>query len=204
MILYGRDLSPFTRRVAIWMTLQGRAVERRKITVAGEDFEQLKTVNPVGRVPALVLDDGSVLVESAAIVDWLEDTAEEGQRLIPATGPARRDCLQHMAYAQSTAEKTVAFVYDKVRRPEEFHYLPWIARLEGQVRAGLAALEDRVPEAGWFGGDAPNGADIAVVIAWDMATTVAPHLTEGPYPKLARLSAEANAMPAFGDTHPGA
>ncbi|MEL6680191.1 MAG: glutathione S-transferase family protein, partial [Pseudomonadota bacterium] len=166
MILYGRDLSPFTRRVAIWMDLQGREVERRKITVAGEDFEHLKTVNPLGRVPALVLDDGSVLVESGAIVDWLEDTAPEGKRLIPATGEARRECLQHMAYGQSTAEKTVAFVYDKVRRPEEFHYQPWIARLEGQISAGLGELERRVPGGGWFGGAAPNGADIAVVIAW--------------------------------------
>ncbi|MGB0498088.1 MAG: glutathione S-transferase N-terminal domain-containing protein, partial [Rubricella sp.] len=75
MILYGRDLSPFVRRIAIWCDLQERPIERRKLMVSGPEWEQVKAVNPTGRVPALVLPDGEVLVESWAIMDWLEETA---------------------------------------------------------------------------------------------------------------------------------
>ena len=49
MILYGRDLSPFVRRIAIWCALQGRELERRPLMVSGPDFEELKGLNPVGR-----------------------------------------------------------------------------------------------------------------------------------------------------------
>ena len=59
MILYGRNLSPFARRIAIWCALQGREIERRDILVTGDDFKRLATMNPVARVPVLELDDGS-------------------------------------------------------------------------------------------------------------------------------------------------
>ena len=47
MILYGRNLSPFRRRVAIWCALQGRKVEWRELMVAGPDFEEIKATEPV-------------------------------------------------------------------------------------------------------------------------------------------------------------
>ena len=119
MILYGRNLSPFARRVAIWAALQGRDLERRELTVMGEDFEKIRAVNPVARVPALVLDDGTKLIESFAICDWLDETAPGGRRLVPARGEARRDCLQRLALANSVAEKAVAMVYERNRRPEQ-------------------------------------------------------------------------------------
>lgn len=201
MILYGRNMSPFTRRVAVWCTLQGREPERRKLTVAGDDFERIRALNPVGRVPVLVLDDGAVLIETSAIIDWLEETAPEGRRLLPASGVARRDALQLIACANSTAEKAVALVYEKNRRPPELHWPEWVARLEGQISGGLAALEQRTPE-GWFGGDAPNGPDIAFVIAHDFIIATNPHLLEGKFPKLAAMAARAQALPAFSQTMP--
>jgi glutathione S-transferase len=201
MILYGRNMSPFARRVAVWCTLQGRELERRKLTVAGEDFEKIKALNPVGRVPVLVLDDGAVLIETSAIIDWLEETAPEGRRLLPASGLARRDALQLIACANSTAEKGVALAYDKNRRPPELHWPEWVARLEGQITGGLAALEAQAPD-GWFGGDAPNGADIAFVIAHDFIMATNPHLLEGKFPKLSAMAERAQALPAFLETMP--
>lgn len=205
MILYGRDLSPFARRVAIWCDLQERPVERRKIMVTGPDWEDLKDVNPVGRVPALVLDDGAVLTESFAIVDWLEDTAPAHLRLLPETGTPRRDAMQTIARAHSTSEKAVAMVYERLRRPAEFHWPDWIARVEGQITAGLAELEAHAPQTGWHSGtSSPNGADICVVIAYDTINAVHSHLLEAGYPKLAALSAAANEIPAFAKSRPSA
>jgi len=203
MILYGRDMSPFARRVAIWCSLQGREIERRQIQVAGPEWEQVKAVNPLGRVPALVLDDGEVLVETWAIIDHLEDSAPEDKRLIPETGAARRSMLQDIAYATATGEKVVALVYDKVRRPKELHYAAWIERLESQIVAGLRAMEARVPVEGWMSGtDKPGGGDIATVVSAEMARLVFPGIDAGPLPHLDRLIADAEAIPCFVETRP--
>ena len=203
MILYGRDLSPFTRRVAIWLNLQGRSFDRRPLMGQGEDFATLKQISPQGRVPILQLDDGTALVESWAICDWLEDSAEAGARLLPATGVARRDMMQMLALASSTAEKGVALVYDKNRRPEHLHWSDWQNRLEAQVLDGLRAMETQCPEDGWLsGGDAPMAGDVGFVITHDFIAASNPYLLEIGLPKLSALAARANAIPAFGDTKP--
>ena len=202
MILYGRYASPFVRRVAISLQLQGRDYEHRPIMVMGEDFEKLKTINPLGRVPALILPDGEMLIETFAIMDWIDETAPEGKALIPASGPARREILQSVGYANSVVEKGVALVNDKNRRPEEFRWPEWIARLEGQIAAGLDVLEARAPESGWLGGDAPDAADIALVIAQDFFGAANPYLLEPPRPRLAALAARAAEVEAFSATAP--
>lgn len=203
MILYGRDLSPFTRRVSIWLTLQGRSFEHRPLMVQGEDFETLKQISPQGRVPILQLDDGTSLIESWAICDWLEDSAAPEARLLPATGAARRDMMQELAHASSVADKGVALVYDKNRRPEHLHWSDWQARLEGQITDGLRAMEAHCPADGWLsGGDAPKAGDIGFVITHDFIAASNPYLLEIGLPKLAALAARANALPAFGNTKP--
>ena len=202
MILYGRNLSPFTRRVAIWCALQGREVERRQVMVTGPEWETLKGVTPVGRVPALVLDDGTVLVESSAIIDWLEDSAPEGKRLLPETGLARRDMLQLIGRGTSISEKGVNLVYERTWRPEEFHWKDYHARIESQITAGLAELEAMAPATGWFGGDAPDAADISIVIALQFMQTAHPQLLGDAYPRLLTLSDAADAIPAFAETRP--
>lgn len=202
MILYGRNMSPFVRRVAVWCALQGRDVERRKLTVAGDDFETLKGVNPLGRVPVLILDDGAALIETAAIIDWLEETAPEGRRLLARSGVERRDQLQQIAYANSTAEKAVALVYDKNRRPAELHWPDWQQRLAGQIRGGLRAMEEMAPADSWLGGDAPNGPDVALVATHDFVQATNPDLLEEGFPRLSALSERANATRPFAETQP--
>ena len=208
MILYGRNLSPFTRRVAIWCTLQGRAVERRELMVAGADFEEIKAHNPVARVPILILDDGTHLIESFAICDYLDETAPNGTRLVPESGVARMACLRRLAVANSTAEKAVALVYDKNRRPEEFHWPDWQARLVGQIKGGLAELDRSVPgpeaNEGWSGADGPDGGDIAAIIAYQFVEVTNPWLLEPGYPRLAALAERGMAVAAIAATKPEA
>ncbi|SFI49750.1 glutathione S-transferase family protein [Albimonas pacifica] len=204
LILYGRMLSPFVRRVAIWCRLQNRAYESRPLMVNGPDFEELKKINPLGRVPVLIAEDGEMMIETGAITDWLDDTAPEALRLVPATGPARREVLQGVAYANSAVEKGVSLVYDKNRRPAELHWAEWIARLEGQISAALAVLEAKAPAEGWLGGNRPNAADVAFVIAHDFILAVHPHLIEGKFPRLAAMAAMAADVEAFKATAPAA
>ena len=202
MILYGRNLSPFVRRVAIWCALQGRRVERREITVAGEDFQRLKTLNPVIRVPVLELDDGTRLIETFAIGDWLDETAPDGRRLVPASGDARRDTLQRLAVANGAAEKAVALVYERNRRPEQFHWKEWQQRVVGQVQGGLAALDAMVPEDGWSGGEGPDAGDIAAVIAYQFVEATNPWVLEPGYPRLAAFVARAMELSEIAESKP--
>ena len=71
MILIGMFDSPFVRRVAVSMDLLGMPFEHRNWSV-GKDQQRIREFNPVGRVPTLVLDDGETLIESAMILDCLD------------------------------------------------------------------------------------------------------------------------------------
>ena len=202
MKLYGRYHSPFVRRVAIWLNLQGREFEHHPIMVTGEDYERLKAINPMGRVPALQLDEQTTLVETSSIIDWIEGTAPASARLLPPSGPQRMQALQAVACAHSLAEKAVALVYETTRRPEALHWAEWIERVDGQITAALELLEAHCPHDDFAGGVQPNGADVAVVASFDFTVRTCPRLAEGQYPLLHSLSKRANAIPAFKMTTP--
>lgn len=202
MILYGRMLSPFARRVAVWRRLQGGDFDHRPIMVSGEDWDKLREINPMGRVPVVVTQDGETLVETSAIIDWLEEDAPVKSRLIPASGRARRAVMQAMAYGNATVEKGVALVYEKNRRPDEYQWPDWRARLESQIESGLQCIEERCPETGWLGRERPNGADICFVIAHDFIKATNPYLLDAGYPKLVALAKASEGVEAFASTHP--
>jgi glutathione S-transferase len=200
-VLHGGPRSPFTRRVAIWLTLQGQPFERRDVKLFGPDFESFFRVSPVSRVPALALPDGEVLIETAAIIDYLEDVAPPARRLLPPTGGPRRAAMRIVACSNAVAEKGVALVYEIERRPEQYQWADWQRRLETQLSHGLTALDTLLPDKGWCGGNAPSGADVAAVAAIDFVQTI--KAFEPPsLPRLAALSAHANADKRFSSSYP--
>ena len=196
MILYGRDLSPFARRAAIWCAMQGREIQREKLLVQGPDFERVKEMNPVARVPILATDDGVQLIEAHAICDWLDETSPNGWRGIPASGEARRDAWQRIAIATGTAEKAVNLVYERNRRPEEFHWKEWQQRLVGQIQGGLAAMDAAA------GDGEPDGPEFAAAIAYQFVEVTNPWVLEPGYARLAALTERAMQIPAFAETKP--
>src|SRR6267154_4615585 len=98
--------SPFVRRVAVSMKLLAIPFEHRNWSV-GKDFDRIREFNPLGRVPTLVLDDGEALIESAAILDYLDDFVGSARALLPASGGERREALRAMSIAVGAAEKGV-------------------------------------------------------------------------------------------------
>lgn len=198
MILHGGRLSPFVRRVELWLAVQERPVERRYVSVFDADFGGLLAMNPLGRVPVLEADDGLSLFETSAIIDYLDETAAPGRRLIPVGGRARWQLLQGVSLAHGIAEKTVALIYERDRRPADLQWPEWRNRINTQISSGLAALEEAVgPEASPL-----DGLGLSAVCAYDLVTTKFPALARPGFANLDALSARARALPAFAATHP--
>src|SRR5215475_3705274 len=89
MILVGQYDSPYVRRVAVSLRALGFDYEHDTRSVFG-DFESMRQTNPLVRIPSLVFDDGEVLIDSGAILDWLDETVGPARALIPRAGPERR------------------------------------------------------------------------------------------------------------------
>ena len=196
MILIGRYASPFVRRVGISMTLMGLEFEHRSIS-ALTDGDKIRAHNPMGKVPALVLADGKVLVDSSAILDSLCETTA-GQTLLPAKGMERREVLQQCAVMTNALDKAVNFVYEHMKRPPEKVHQPVVDGLIDQVTAGLVLIEKVLAS-----GKMPAGADmnlggITAAVGWRFLVKAMPKAADSArFPLLAAYSQACEATPAF-------
>lgn len=202
MLLIGMLDSPFVRRVAISMKLRDLPFEHRDWSV-GKDFKLISAYNPLGRVPTLVLDEGEALIESGAILDYLDELAGPARALLPPAGAARRSVLRLMAIATGAAEKGVLQVYERVFRPYEKRHEPWLERLRVQTHAALAELERscalRADE--WLVGERMTQADITTscsVTFLDSAASLAAAPEQ--YPALRALVTRCESLPEFAQT----
>ena len=90
LVLYGRHASPFVRRVAVTLRLYDIGYRHVPLMPFGPDKAELARFNPIARVPALRLAGGEMLIDSAAILDYLDRLAGPARSLTPMAGPARR------------------------------------------------------------------------------------------------------------------
>lgn len=203
MLLIGMFDSPFVRRVAVTMRLLGLDFEHANWSV-GRDFERIRAYNPLGRVPTLVTDDGERLMESSAILDWLDEVAGPERALLPRSGSERRQALNLMSMATGAAEKGVQQLYERAFRPEDKRHPPWVERCRIQMSASLAAIDRYMGERGvsqWLVGKRMTQADITVTCAFTFlndALRVAQDQVM--YASLATLAARCESLPAFQET----
>ena len=158
MFLIGQYDSPFVRRVAIAMRLYGIPFEHKPWSTFGEG-DKIAPYNPLRRVPTLVLDDGEALIESTAIIDYLDEIAREqdklaGEAMLPSRGADRRRQLRLCALATGLGDKAVSLLYERVLRKDGLKL--WVERCEAQIAGVLDVLEKE--RAGvktpWLFGDA--------------------------------------------------
>jgi glutathione S-transferase len=196
MILIGQYDSPFVRRVGIALTLYGLPFEHRPWSVFG-DAERLRALNPLMRVPTLVLDDGFVVIDSHMMLDHLDAQVSDAVVLCPRSGPARREVLKVTTLATGLAEKAVSLFYE--RRLHDVTSPVWEARCAAQVGSVAQALERDLaprPEGFWFG--ALTHADIALACALAFATEALPGVLDlTTLPALSRLLRLMGDLPAF-------
>jgi glutathione S-transferase len=199
MILIGMFDSPFVRRVAVSLNLLELPFEHRNWSV-GKDFEVIRQFNPLGRVPALVLSDGEVLIDSSAILDFLDESAGSDRALLPRSGRERREALRIVAIAIGAAEKGVLQVYETAFRPEEKRYEPWMERCRTQMHGALAEL-DRLSQAradDWMIGSRLTQADVTASCVFTfLSDALEIGHSASTYLGLAALNARCEALPAF-------
>lgn len=165
MKLIGRYSSPYVRRVGATMVAYGLEFERVDLTPFGDDKAAVRAYNPLGRVPALMLEDGETIVESATIIDYLDGCAGEAAALTPPTGPERRQVLNLVSVAAGATDKLVSSLYEHHLRPKEMVYRPWTEMCDRQVVDGFQWLDQRLTGA-WFVGDRMTQADLSIAVFW--------------------------------------
>ena len=197
MILIGQYDSSFTRRVGIALRLYGIDFEHRPWSVFG-DADRLMELNPLGSVPTLVLDDGTVLCDSATILDHLDRVAGPDRALVPPDSPARTEAMRVTAFATGLGDRLASLFYE--RRLHDSVSPVLATRRERQIRATLAMLQaDRAGRKGpWWFGDRFGHADIAVTCALRHLRDSLPDLFgEEDYPALSAHCRAMEAMPVF-------
>jgi glutathione S-transferase len=201
MQLIGYMDSPFVRRVAISMQFLEIEYEHRELSIF-RDFEEFSTINPMVKVPTMVLDDGQVLGDSNLIIDYLV-TQLAGRSLMPADEKQYLAALQHTGVALVAMEKVAQLVYESSQRPEELQYQPWVARLEQQLKGATDLMELAVSSAmdtdsKWLCGEKLCSADISIAVAWRFMMHIdRVRLKPEDYPALVAFSARAEELPEF-------
>ena len=137
--------SPFVRKVRIAASVLGLEPE---IALEPADTmnasDPVRRQNPLGKIPALVLEDGTVLFDSRVILDYLDYRAGGG-RIVPSDAGARFAALRLQALADGLMDASVLLVYEGRFRPAERHEPKWLDHQSGKIARALAALEATPP-----------------------------------------------------------
>lgn len=199
LFTYYRSTSSYRVRIALALKsldYQALPVNLLKGEQRGADYLAL---NPQGRVPALRTDGGELLVQSPAIIEYLEEVYPQ-PALLPASAEARAKvrgvaaiigCDVHPLHNVSVLNQLRQLGHDDAQVNQ------WIAHWIGQ---GLAAVEQLIGDRGFCFGDEPGLADVYLIPQLYAAERFKVDLSG--YPRIARVAALAQAHPAFTKAHP--
>jgi glutathione S-transferase len=133
--------SPFGRKIRIGAGVLGLD---REIAIepadTGNPNDTVRQQNPLGKIPALVLEDGTVLFDSRVILEYLDHRAGAG-KIIPKDANARFAALRLQALADGMMDASILLIYEGRWRPPERHEPKWIDHQAGKITRALAALE---------------------------------------------------------------
>jgi glutathione S-transferase len=144
MKLFYAPPSPYVRKCLVAAHELGLRERIELIPAAAHPVNRDRTVvahNPLGKIPTLITDEGTVLYDSRVICEYLN--AAGNGKLIPQPGPARWGVLVEQALADGIMDAAVLARYETVLRPEPLRWNDWIAGQLDKVTSGLAELEKR-------------------------------------------------------------
>lgn len=140
LVLRSSDASPYGRKVKIAAHLLGLFNQLEIVaTDTADPADPIRMQNPLGKIPALILEDGTVLYDLRVIVEYLDHLAGGGQ-IIPRDAGQRFPALTLQALADGILDAALLQVYEKRWRDEALRSEKWSAHQAGKVARGLAAL----------------------------------------------------------------
>jgi glutathione S-transferase len=202
MLLIGLNRSPFTRRVAITLNIYDMPFEQRALS-GFDNRAEVRAWNPLGRIPALVLDSGEVLVDSGAIIDHLDEAYGRDRALTPVAGADRRTVLKVAAIMMGACDKGLHAAYERNRRPPEKLHEPWIDDCIAQVTNALTAVDAMVdPSKPYLLLGRLTQADVTAVVTERLARVGLGIDTDAQMPRLRALTGKLAEKPPFRSTEP--
>jgi glutathione S-transferase len=197
MLLIGMLDSPYVRRVAVSLLLQGLRFEHRSVSVF-RGFDEFRAINPVVKAPSLVCDDGTVLMESSLILEYAQALGGSRSLLPPDIASLQAD-LRVIGLSLAACEKSVQIIYERSLRPPEKQHEPWVARVAGQLLAAFTDLEAEVvrrPLAADSAGMMQAG--VTAAVTWHFCQQMLPERVSAVrFPVLAAFCAQAETLAQF-------
>ena len=201
MKLIGSNTSPYVRKVRVVMAEKKLDYTFELDNVWAADT-RIHQSNPLGKVPCLMMEDGSAIYDSRVIAEYL-DTLTPVCKLLPPNGRDRADVKVWEALADGVLDAAVLVRLEKTLRPQEQQSPQWIERQLGKVRAGLQVMSDKLGDDAFCMGKHYTLADVAVGCALGWLTFRFPDIDwRGAHPNLARLHDKLAERASFRDTVP--
>jgi glutathione S-transferase len=201
MRLIGMLDSPYVRRAAISLKLMGLPFEHQSLSVF-RNYDEFAAINPVVKAPTLVTDEGIVLLDSTLILEHLERLAAPQRRLSPDRIADHARAQRLLGLALAACDKSVQLVYETQLRPPERQHEPWAERVRRQIAEAYRLVEAELGDGeAWLFGDRPMQAEITAAVSWSFTRHAIPdEAARLDLPRLAALTARAEALPAFVST----
>jgi glutathione S-transferase len=201
MKLLGSTASPYTRKVRIVLAEKKIECEFEQVDVNPPE-NPVTGHNPLGKVPTLLLDDGTALFDSRVIVEFLDNVSPLG-RLIPEDKRERVAVRRWEALADGALDAGLLIRYESLR-PKKEQSEAWTGKQGGKLRRGLETLSVELGDRPWCHGDRYTLADIALgcCLGWVEFRKPGGIEWRGAYPNLERHYAKLMERPAFAETAP--
>jgi glutathione S-transferase len=201
MKLIGSLASPYVRKVRVVLAEKKLDYQFELENVWASETT-IQKLNPLGKVPSLVMEDGTVMIDSRVMVEYL-DTLTPVCKLLPPNGRERADIKCWEALADGVLDAGVLVRLERTLRPPEQQSPDWIARQLRKVELGLAAMADKLGEQPYCAGIHYSLADVAVgcTLGW-LAFRFPEIAWRDSHPNLARLHDKLAERPSFKDTAP--
>jgi glutathione S-transferase len=200
MKLIGSLTSPYVRKVRVVMA-EKRIDCEFEVQSPWLEGNTIAGLNPLGKIPVLLLDDGTALFDSRVIVEYL-DTLTPVSRLIPETNRQRILVRRWEALADGIND-AAATIFLERKRPAKQQSADWIKRQQLKVVNGVKAVADELGERNWCHGEGYSLADVAVGCCLAYLDFRFPELEwRGQYPNLARHADKLAKRASFRNTVP--
>ena len=201
MKLLGSVLSPYTRKVRVVLAEKKIDCEFEVVDVNPPE-NPVNSHNPLGKVPALLLDDGTALFDSRVIVEFL-DNVSPISRLIPDDNRERVAVRRWEALADGALDAGLLIRYESLR-PKKEQSAAWTAKQAGKLKRGLAMIAAELGDKAWCHGDRYTLADIAAgcCLGWVEFRKPGGIEWRGEYTGLGRFYDKLMERAAFADSAP--